>query len=116
MDDRIKFSKEASKYRGYQTSMEFLSPVGKLNPSYSLLDEVTNKIWTLMKNRNWDVPGITVTFDLYGGSDHKYKKVESIEGDDFLLKFGRVVGKASDRWNDVSACDMIVIPEFQFKY
>lgn len=113
---KIIFSKEALKYRGYQTSMRLLSPVGYITAEYSILDVITNKIWALLKERNWNVPGITVEFDLYGDNQEEYQKVWSIEGDDFLLRFGRIIGSLGQRFNNTAGCTSIVIPNIELRY
>ncbi len=116
MKPNIKFSDDASKYRGYETNMQFLSPVGHVTREYEILDTVTNKIFSALENRNWNVPGITVEFGLYGRGEEMYQVVRSIEGDDFLIYFLRVIGRLGERWNNTAGCYKIVIPQYELSY
>ncbi|MCK4634336.1 MAG: hypothetical protein KAT37_00505 [Candidatus Aenigmarchaeota archaeon] len=72
-------------------------------------DKTTLYIIRALEERNFDVPGINVKFHYYGPSD-SYKKVDTIEGDDFRLWFCRVQGKVDPFWNDTAAVTELNIP------
>lgn len=90
--------------------MEFLYPRSRQFP----FDEVSELIVRAMEDRNWNVPGLKVTFDEYGSGDSKFRMVRYIRGEDFKLYFGRAQGQAgNDRrhtWNDTAAITEMVIP------
>ncbi len=116
MNPNIKFSLEASRYRGVNTYCQFLSPVGHVQQEYEILDNVTNKIFSALEKRNWNVPGITVTFDCYGAPRERYGMVHSIEGKDFILTFCRVIDSLSNDHNNYAGCYKIVIPKYELSY
>ncbi len=116
MNPNIKFYRDASKYRGDKTNSRFLSPVGHVTPEYEVLDSVTNEIFSALQNRNWNVPGITVTFSCYGDPRERYRMVHSIEGNDFLLTFCRVIESLSNHYDNCAGCYKIVIPKHELEY
>ena len=71
-------------------------------------DETTYKIIHELELREWNVPGIKVEFYGYGPSN-AYKRVESIEDDDFRLWFCRVQGRLDGNWNDTAAVTQLNI-------
>jgi hypothetical protein len=85
--------------------LKFLYPTSNQFP----FDNVTYKIIKALEEKNFNVPGIQVEFHNYG-PNNSYKKVDTIEGDDFRLWFCRVQGKADPDWNDTAAVTELNIP------
>lgn len=86
---------------------KFLYPYSRQFP----FDEVAERIVREMEKRNWNVPGITVEFDIYGSGEAKYKFVRQIKGENFLLSFCRVQGSIKDtHWNNIAALHSVSIP------
>lgn len=85
----------------------FLYPKSRQFP----FDEVCDQIVRALEERNWDVPGINVEFDVYGSGDEKYRMVHCIKGDDFKLWFCRIQGRLNLTLNDIAAVTEIVIPK-----
>ena len=87
---------------------EFLYPISRQFP----FDEVAEKIVRALEKRNWNVPGITVKFDVYGSGEAKYKLVRHIIGENFKLYFCRVQRTLPGGiWNDTAALHEIYIPK-----
>lgn len=88
--------------------MEFLYPKSRKFP----FDEVCEQIVRALEARNWQVPGVTIEFDVYGSGETKFRMVRYIRGQDFALRFCRVQGLlAGGRWNNIAAVTEIIIPE-----
>lgn len=87
------------------TEPQFLYPKSRQYP----FDQVCEQIVRSLEERGWDVPGLTINFDVYGGEAEKYRLVRSIVGDDFVLHFGRPQGRLG-RYNDTAAISDIKIP------
>lgn len=88
-------------------TMQFLYPTSRQFP----FDEVCERIVRGLEERNFQVPGIKVTFDEYGTGEAKFRMVKTITGNDFKLWFCRVQGRLGNgRWNDIAAVTEIVIP------
>ncbi|MDD5191635.1 MAG: hypothetical protein PHH54_02065 [Candidatus Nanoarchaeia archaeon] len=83
----------------------FLYPTSRQFP----FDETTYKIVKALEERDFNVPGIKVEFHSYGPSD-SYRRVETIEGDDFRLWFCREQGRIGSDWNDTAAVSNLNIP------
>lgn len=89
-----------------RTDPTFLYPQSRQFP----FDEVCEQIVRALEERNWEVPGIDVVFDVYGTGADKYRLVRRITGPDFVLRFGRPQGNLG-RWNDTAAISEINIPQ-----
>jgi hypothetical protein len=88
--------------------VEFLYPRSRQFP----FDEVCSKIVYALEARNWQVPGITVDFHVYGSGQQNFRAVEHIRGRDFKIWFCRVQRTIpGGHWNDIAAVSEIVIPE-----
>jgi hypothetical protein len=87
------------------TEPTFLYPHSRQFP----FDEVCEQIVRALEERNWNVPGISVEFDVYGTGDEKYRMVRHIKGQNFKLWFCRVQGNMG-HYNDTAAVTEIVIP------
>jgi hypothetical protein len=84
--------------------MEFLKPFMKVFP----FDETCIKIFEELEKRNFKVPGIEVKFDYYS----TFKKLETISGKNFQLRFGRKQRLIEGtEWNDTAAIHQINIPK-----
>ena len=88
------------------TEPTFLYPKARQFP----FDEVCEQIVRALEERNWNVPGITVDFGVYGSGAEKYRTVRTIKGEDFKLWFCRVQARMG-KWNDTAAITEIIIPE-----
>lgn len=87
---------------------EFLYPISRQFP----FDEVAEKIVRALEKRNWQVPKVSVRFDVYGSGEAKYKLVREIACEDFKLHFGRIQRTLPGGiWNDTAALDEICIPK-----
>lgn len=64
-------------------------PIRTRGGSFADLDEVCADIVDALKEKNWSVPGIKITFKQAGSGDTKYYYVQKIAGENFLLQFGR---------------------------
>lgn len=84
----------------------FLYPTSREFP----FDEVTGQIVRALEERGFDVPGIRVEMDSYGPS-HSYRKVETVVGDDFRIRYGRPQGRIGPNLNDTAAVSEINIPK-----
>lgn len=90
--------------------VEFLYPTSRQYP----FDEVCGWIVDALEQRNWDVPGLTVKIDDYGSGAQKLRLVQSIEGRDFKIRFGRKQRlMLGNRWNDTAAVANIMIPRWR---
>ncbi len=88
--------------------MQFLYPRSTQFP----FDLACSAIVRELEKRNWQVPGISVSFHDYGSGDLKFRKVDTIKGLDFKIWFCRVQGRIEgSHWNDTAAATEIVIPE-----
>ena len=67
------------------------------------IDEIAEEIVRELEKRNWNVPGITVNFDIYGSGEKRYMKVERIAGKEFALNYGREQGDLDSINKDSSA-------------
>lgn len=85
------------------TKPTFLYPTSRQFP----FDEVTEQIIRALEERNWDVPDITVDFDVYGSGD--YRMVQYLTGPDFRLWFCRIQGSLGSL-NDIAAVTRISVP------
>lgn len=83
----------------------FLLPKSRQFP----FDEAVELIVKRLKEREFEVPGISVKFYSYGPSN-SYEMIESIEGEDFRLRMGRIQGRADSNFNDVAAVSDLFIP------
>lgn len=83
----------------------FLYPSSRQFP----FDEACEQTVRALAARDWNVPGITVGFDVYGSGETKYRLARTIAGDDFRLQFGRIQGRTG-RWNDTAAVARLTIP------
>ncbi len=87
--------------------MLFLYPRSRHFP----FDEVCEQIVRELEKRNWSVPGMDVSFEVYGSGEQKMTYVGKIKGDDFQIRFGRPQALLpGGRYNDVSAASTIHIP------
>ena len=86
---------------------KFLYPYSRQFP----FDEVAEKIVRALEKRNWKVPGVTVEFYTYGSGEAKYKKVQYIRGENFMLHFCRVQGSLNQYLNDTAAMNEVYIPK-----
>lgn len=84
----------------------FLYPRSRQFP----FDEVCEQIVRSLEARNWNVPGLTVDFDVYGTGMQKYRFVQYIKGGDFKLWFCRTQANMG-AWNDIAAVAEIIIPQ-----
>ena len=75
------------------------------------VDEVAENIVRALEKRNWDVPGITVDFDIYGSGEKRYMKVATITGEDFIFNFDREQGMLDSLNEDKSALWRVVIAD-----
>lgn len=87
------------------TEPTFLYPKARVFP----FDEVCEQIVRALEERNWNVPGISVDFDVYGSGAEKYRTVRTVKGEDFKLWFCRVQARTG-KWNDTAAIMDIIIP------
>lgn len=85
------------------TRPAFLYPCSRQFP----FDEVSERIVRALEARNWNVPGIRVTFRTAG--DGVSQMVDSIAGDGFRLWFCRVQ-RSMGHWNDTAAVTELAIP------
>lgn len=85
----------------------FLYPEARQFP----FDEVCELIVRALEERNWNVPGITVDFDVRGTGDEKYRRVSHIKGGDFKLWFGRAQGRLGRNWSNAAAVTELIIPK-----
>ena len=85
----------------------FLYPTSRKYP----FDKVCDLVVRELEKRNWQVPGISVQFDVYGTGAEKYRLVRTIEGKDFKLYFCRVQRTMpGGHWNDTAAVTTLNIP------
>jgi len=88
--------------------MEFLYPQSEQFP----FDRVCADIVNALEQRNWQVPGIEVEFDVYGSGEQKFRLARTIKGQDFKLYFcRRQRTMPGGRWNDTAAVSEIHIPQ-----
>lgn len=88
--------------------MQFLYPCSRQFPFDSACEAIVREL----EKRNWQVPGISVSFYDYGSGDLKFRKVDTVSGEDFKIWFCRVQGRIADsHWNDTAAATEIVIPQ-----
>jgi hypothetical protein len=72
-------------------------------------DETCEQIVRELEKRNWHVPGLIIEFHEYGGNEReKLVEVWCIEGQDLLLRFGRVQSQVP---GSAAAASTIVIPK-----
>ena len=93
-----------------QTKPKLLEPNSRQFP----FDEVVSQIVDALKKRDWNVPEISLAFDVYGSGEAKYELVRVIASRKrgFKLRFGRVQGSLEDSiWNDTAAVRTICIPK-----
>lgn len=103
----FKPSDEQTQQPEMSNQMKFLYPTSRQFP----VDEVCERIVRELEKRNWNVPGITVSFDDYGSGDQKFRTVRHIKSRDFRLWFCRVqCTMPGGRWNDTAAVTEMVIP------
>src|SRR6185369_14803343 len=64
-----------------------------------------------LRDRNWKVPGIVVSFREYGKGHAKFRVIDKVVGDNFELHFGRPQGhtEISNEWNDTGALNDVSI-------
>ncbi len=96
--------------------MQFLYPKSRQFPH----DEVCEQIVRALHARDFQVPGLTVTFRDYGSGAQKLRYVSAVESDqiaidlglhDVMIRFGRPQGTLpGGRLNDVAAVDQVQIP------
>lgn len=87
---------------------QFLYPSSRQYP----MDEICEQIVRELEARNWNVPGITVKFDVYGTGAQKLRLVREIKGHNFRIRYGRSQGQIKGgRWNDTAAVRTIIIPK-----
>ena len=77
---------------------EFMYPTSRQFP----FGEAVHDVVRALEERNWDVPGIEVTFTVIGSGNAKKRSVETIIGQDFKIRInpynrGKGIG-ASDLW------------------
>lgn len=84
----------------------FLYPQSRQFP----FDEVCEHIVRALEERNWEIPGMTVDFDVYGTGASKYRLVRTIRSEEFKLHFGRPQARLGT-YNDTAAITEIVIPQ-----
>ena len=76
------------------------------------VDPVCQSIVLALEKRNWDVPGITVKFRVYGTGAEKYRMVSEVRGAEFRLYFSRKQSiLPGGTWNDIAAVHNIIIPK-----
>lgn len=85
---------------------QFLRPKSRQFP----VDEVVENIVSALEKRHWKVDGIEVKFHDFGTGQEKFRRVDTIEGENFRLWFCRVQGKINQEWNDASAVTELNIP------
>lgn len=103
-----KLSDEQTQQPARSNEMQFLYPKSQQFP----FDVVCTAIVRSLEERNWQVPGIKIEFDVYGSGEEKFRLVRKIKGQDFKLYFCRIQGRLSDsHWNDTAAVTEIVIPK-----
>lgn len=90
------------------TAPTFLYPTSRQFP----FDEVCEQIVRALEERNWDVPGIEVEFDIYGSGAEQFRLVRNLRGDDFKLWFCRPQQRLGS-WNDTAAVSKINIPKME---
>lgn len=65
-----------------------------------------------LKARNWQVPGLKVTFRTYGSGDAMHRIIDEISGHHFLIRFGRPQGSSPidpPEFTDTGAADAVVV-------
>lgn len=90
------------------TEPRFLFPQSRQYP----FDEVCEQIVHALEERGWDIPGLSLDFDVYGSGAEKYRLLRAITGDNFRLRFGRPQGRLG-HWNDTAAISEIQIPRME---
>lgn len=90
--------------------MKFLYPVSRQFP----FDDVCEKIVRELEKRNWQVPGIDVEIDEYGGGEQLFCCVRTVKSCNFKLYFLRKQGTMGE-WNDTAAISTITIPGKELK-
>jgi hypothetical protein len=83
-----------------------LRPISRQYP----FDEVGAQIVQALEERNWEIPGMTVEFDVYGSGEAFYRYLKKVSGTDFRLEFGRPQ-RNMGRYHDVAAIDRIAYPK-----
>jgi hypothetical protein len=105
-------SDEQTKQTERSNQMQFLYPTSRQFP----VDEVCEQIVRELEQRNWNVPEMTVEFDVYGSGEQKLRYVHQIKGQDFKIYFGRKQRTMEDgRYNDIAAVTEIVIPKKEIR-
>lgn len=100
-------SDEQIQQRERSSMFTFLYPTSRQYP----IDDVCDKIVRELEKRNWQAPGITVEFNVYGAGKQKYRHVATIKGLDFKLWFCRVQRLLpGGNWNDIAAVSEVKIP------
>lgn len=104
---------EGSRYWAWEVAVlaadefTFLYPISRQYP----FDEVCSRIVLELEWRNWDVPGVNITFGTYGSGAQKFRMVRYIEGADFKLWFCRVQRlMPGGRYNDTAGVADLIIP------
>lgn len=86
---------------------QFIRPIARQFP----FDEVCSWIVDALEARNWDVPGFSVKFDVYGSGAQKMRMVREIAGPDCRIYFSRKQRTLpGGRWNDTAAVNSITRP------
>lgn len=92
---------------------EFLWPRSHLYDQIDILYEV---IVEELQRRNFEVPGIKVSFSEYGSGEQRLRVVEELRGEDFVLRSGRHQGELEGGvWDDVAALWTAIIPGLQLE-
>lgn len=76
-------------------------------------DRDLNQVFEILRERNWNVPGITVVFHRYG-PNNEHVQPDEVIGPDFFLRLGRRQGQLNDRYYDNAAVREIVIGQEEF--
>jgi len=86
---------------------QFLRPTSRQYP----IDAPCSEIIAALEARHFDVPGITVEFDVYGSGEQKMRLVRTVRGEDFCIRFSRQQGLLpGGRWNDTAAVASVGMP------
>ena len=88
----------------YLTEPVMLRPTSRQFP----FDEVCTQIVQALEERNWEIPGLEVTFRTYGSGSAVFRMLDNVVGKDFVLHFGRNQG-LNHGWFDSAAVERIVI-------
>lgn len=94
--------------------LQFLEP-SPYSPNE--INMLAREIWCHFRDHNWEIPGYSVLFDVYGlGSSSSVEKVKEIRGKNFIIGFGGIQGEVNWPLANTAGFNFIAVPNFIIEF